>query len=236
MSASTKLVSAVASAFLALSLVACGGSKATTEPDTAEQAETAEQATTEKIDMAAEGYVKGTYDGKTYTSDFFGFSYTLPDGYAFATEEEVAELNSMTAEAFQDDELNEALESGVAVIEMSAKDPQTNSNINMSIERFDPAIAEEYSVQQITDQVFTNIKDDNSALEALGCTDITSKLTTVDVNGKEATVVETHAKNGDVELSQYYFIIVAKNFICNICCTATNATDMATTLSGLTIQ
>ena len=249
MSLTTKLVSAATSLMLAVTLVACGGSKPAPAPDATATSDTTTTETTstdsttetttestEKVDLAKEGYIKGTISGDTYTNETFGLSYTLPADYKFATDEEVAQLNNTTVEALKDDaDYIKTIEEGSAFIEMSAKSTKNSDNVNLTIERFDPALAEEYTAQQITDQVYKNILGDNSALETIGCTDITSKMTTVTIDGKERPAEEVHAKLGDIDLTQYYVVFVAKNYICNICATTSDANNIPTMLNGISV-
>ena len=223
MSTLSKIGSLIASFFLATVLVACGSST---------PAETTSSPTTNTPNGV---YTKGTIEGDTYTNPLFGIKYTLPKGFRFATEEEVAKSNNATVDMLDDEEYRKALEEGSAFIETHVASTTTTDNINFTIESFDPSLAEQYSTQELTDQVYKNVKDDNTALESIGATDITSTLTTHDFGGTELPVVECHSKYKGTDIYQSYVVFVADNYICNVCFSSGNPDGNATMLDGLSL-
>ncbi len=243
MSTSSRFVAVVSSLLLSATLVACGGNQtaqpksepadqtaAPTEQTTAPADKT--EASTDKT-ATQDDYVKGTIDGNTYTHALFGVAYTIPDGYEFATDEQVAKLNNTTLEALKDDEYREALENGTAFIEMEAHNADASQNVNATIERFDPALAEEYTAKQLRDQVYLNTKDDNSALESIGCTDITNEMSSVTVDGEELPVAKTNATYQGTKIYQAHVIFVADHYILNIAFTSRDASALDGMLTGL---
>lgn len=50
---------------------------------------------------AEKPYEAGSWSGATYTSDFLGLTYTLPDGWTSATDAELAELEAQAEAALQ---------------------------------------------------------------------------------------------------------------------------------------
>lgn len=56
----------------------------------------------------------------TYTNEFFGIKLTLPEGFSFYDEKQMAELNKSVGELQTDEDIIKALESGQAFFDMAA--------------------------------------------------------------------------------------------------------------------
>ena len=81
-----------------------------------------------------EEFERGTIDGDTYRSEFFGISYTLPEDYEFATDEQLAEMANITTDMLEDEASQKALESGRVLFDMYAYAPD-GQNISITIEK-----------------------------------------------------------------------------------------------------
>lgn len=154
----------LASLLLAVSLTACGsssgqeaGQKPTEEAETSAQAtdedkeddleatdsssvsEDAEEEADDSSDEAEsdekeEDFEHGDIDGDTYRSEFYGISYTLPEDYEFATDEQLAEMANVTTDMLEDEASQEALESGRVLFDMYAYAPD-GQNVSITIEK-----------------------------------------------------------------------------------------------------
>lgn len=70
-------------------------------------------------------YVPGTLNGDTYTNEYIGYSYTLPEGWKFATQEELDEMMNAGGELLNDDQKAGAEYAKIATIyDMMAQSPE----------------------------------------------------------------------------------------------------------------
>ena len=78
-------------------------------------------------------FARGTVTGNQYVSEFAGFTFTAPEGWAYYSDEEIAELSGISAELLADNEKlkNAMLES---LIDAMAADPVTGNNVNFTYE------------------------------------------------------------------------------------------------------
>lgn len=151
----TKKILAIALALmLALSLVACGGRKsatldpapevtATGEPiadddmpgDVPE--EPAEQETTDDpaiMEEPSDELVVGVVTDNQYTNKALGIAFTLPEGWSFATDEEIALYMQLSADMITDapEALKEALQAQPNFFDVIASDSSLLNNFNIS--------------------------------------------------------------------------------------------------------
>lgn len=82
------------------------------------------------------GPIRGAWDGDTYTNEFSGIRFTLPAGWEAMTDEEIAELMSISTEAMgeSDADISEYLEQTSSFYDAFVMNPQTNSNIIFGFE------------------------------------------------------------------------------------------------------
>lgn len=57
-------------------------------------------------------YERGVVDGDTYRSEFYGMAYTLPEGFRFASDDEMVELFDEPADLYTDEGIAERLGEG----------------------------------------------------------------------------------------------------------------------------
>ena len=89
--------------------------------------------------VAAE-FSRGTVSGTSYKSEFAGFSAELPEGFVFYTDEQIAEINGITADALEgktSDAFKKSLESGQAVTDMFAAGTDGLSTVNVTVENLE---------------------------------------------------------------------------------------------------
>jgi hypothetical protein len=70
--------------------------------------------------------------GMTYANEFFGIKFTLPEGFFFYNEGQMAELNQSVSGLQTDEDIIEALESGQAFFDMAAAN-EGGSTVNAVI-------------------------------------------------------------------------------------------------------
>ena len=105
------------------------------EDEAAEGATTSDDAGDEApAEEEEEPFERGVIEGDTYLNAFFGIKYTLPEGYQFATDEQLAQLANTTQDMLEDEAVLDALDSGRVIYDMYAYGPDGQS-VNISIEK-----------------------------------------------------------------------------------------------------
>lgn len=70
-------------------------------------------------------YVPGTLDGDTYTNEYIGYSYTLPEGWSFASQEDLDEMMDAGGELLNEGQKAGAEYAKIATIyDMMAQSPE----------------------------------------------------------------------------------------------------------------
>lgn len=136
---------------MALALTACGGSgssssaaasgsaSAASGSATASDSASAASASTGSSSAAASSsaasvkYESGVIQGDTYTNELFGVKFTLPEGFSFYDEAQMADMNKLVGEITSDEDILAALESGVAYFDMVAA-AEGGDNLNVVIQ------------------------------------------------------------------------------------------------------
>lgn len=136
---------------MALALTACGGSgssssaaasgsasAASTSAAASDSASAASESAgsasaAASASSAAAKYESGTVQGDAYTNELFGVQFTLPEGFAFYDEAQMADMNKLVGEITSDEDILAALESGVAYFDMVAA-AEGGDNLNVVIQ------------------------------------------------------------------------------------------------------
>lgn len=72
----------------------------------------------------------GTIDGNVYTNEFLGFEFIAPDGWVYATDEELAELlTQATDEVLDYSDLQKSMMEIQLVYDAMAQNPETGTNL-----------------------------------------------------------------------------------------------------------
>ena len=83
----------------------------------------------------------GTIDGATYSSDFNGLTFTAPEGWTYASNEEIANLMGSTAEEmFDGDKLSQKALESQSLYDMMVMNQATGSNVIIFYEDLSKAI------------------------------------------------------------------------------------------------
>ena len=109
-------------------LTACGGSassgsasaSASAASASASAAASSASASTAASSAAASDFKAGEEQADTYTNEFFGVKFVLPEGFTFYDDAQMAELNKSVGELQTDEDIVKALESGKAFFDMAA--------------------------------------------------------------------------------------------------------------------
>ncbi len=104
-----------------------------TEAPTEAPAPETEAPTEAPTEEPAVGLTHGTVEGNSYTNETLNIRFTLPKGWVFYTEEQIAAQNNITVDMFQGTDVAEALQTNGQLIDMVAS-TSDGSNTNLVIQ------------------------------------------------------------------------------------------------------
>ncbi len=131
MKAFAKVTALAMTLALACVLTACGGSGSSSSA--AVSGSTAATSNVSASVSSSIAFEKGAAKADTYTNEFFGIQFTLPVGFTFYDDAQLAELNKSINSTLSDEEIAKALESGATFFDMAAA-AENGTNVNVVIE------------------------------------------------------------------------------------------------------
>lgn len=234
---------------LLLSLTACGGQSAPTQPDADLQPQQEQQTpdptpeptpddtqspdntqtgeNTQKDgdgqqNTEAETFTRATLDGGVYTSDFFGLTADLSDGWLVADDSQLAQLAGMVSDNFDNEAVKDALEKGTTVFDLYAMRSADNATVNITVEDLGRLggimVTEDYYADM-------NVEGLPDAMAAGGITVKSAEKTTVEFAGASHPAVVLESTVGETALHQIIVFVKAGNYMacCTVACTDENA-------------
>lgn len=162
-------------------------------------------------------FSRGIWEGDVYTSEFLDLTFTKPDNWVIATDEEMEQLFGISMDMFDSEDMSDAAKQQV-IFDMLVSDPETNSNIsfmfqNLAVVKGGKAITEEQFAKSLEEQA--------SALE--GVTYKAGELQTIKFGENEYKYVNSTLTMQGVEMNQTAIIRKVGNYIFNATVTATAA-------------
>ena len=91
----------------------------------------------ENESASAGGFTRGTWNGNVFTSDQLGITFTMPDGWVAATDEEMAAIMGLGLDVIGMEFTEETLElAGITTVQdMMASNPETGAMVQIMAER-----------------------------------------------------------------------------------------------------
>lgn len=158
------------------------------------------------------GYVRGTVEGNTFTSEFLGLSCTVPEGWTFYSEEQMQEIGGEVVD-YADEDDQETMENAKLIYEMFVIDESTGCNINMNLQKLN--VLQMMAVD--TEQVLKSQLDSTtSLLENMGVTDLQMELGTMEMDGKAFDAVEVSGKIQGIEYYAAVVVFLKENYIATV--------------------
>lgn len=157
---------------------------------------------------------RGSVDEKAYTNESLGVKFTLPEGWAFYSEERLAELSGVDVEVIKD---SKALKNKdfVSLHDFLAIDPKCGNNVSLVIDKA--------SQFKNTDKLVDNLKEQIEGRTIDGCiytaSDNNSK---VKLGSEEWTSFDVEIKFGEQIVNQYIFCRKIGNMFVYIMCSEGN--------------
>lgn len=195
----------LAAVFMLLSLAACASDKTqkdaadspeSTQPeetilDAAEEIQLEEETEKEPEEPEREtaGYEMGTIDGSTFTNDFMGISCTLPEDWVYASEAEIAELNGVVIEMFEDNEqVAELMENASCIYDVVAYSGDGLCNFNLIAENM--GILYGFLIDE-KDYAELTVEQVKGIYDTAGYTNVQSEITEREIFGEDHVVIYT---------------------------------------------
>lgn len=144
---SNKTLKVILSSFMILSLTACGNNKKEPEPaatpeepeetEIPEEQETPEPENTGKPESTGTELQHGEVSGQVYWNESLDLVIDLPEGWTFAGDEQLAEINKLTGDTMNSEFARNMLEKGLTVIDAYAYDMSLPATINIVVSQSD---------------------------------------------------------------------------------------------------
>ncbi len=153
----------------------------------------------------------GKTANNTYNNEFLGLSCTLPDEWTFYTDEEILQLNNLTADLV-DEEIAKSLENANLIYDMYAMKTD-GSNININLEKLSAVQLIALDIKATLESQIDTIK---SAYESIGYTDINIGYQKINVDGKEFDALVLTAKIQGIDFYANVFTFRKGSYLASV--------------------
>ena len=170
----------------------------------------------------------GSVNGSTYENESLGYGCTL-EGWMFATQEEIAELNNLAIDSFDSEELQEQLRNSTSIMDMAAVREDGMANVNVSLQNLSALFGRLLSEEAFRDQSFPQMQ---SNLESMGMTNVNIEKVTITIDGTDHPGLAVTGINNGVPIYQRQAYIKCGGYIALITAT-TFAEDSTQTVFDL---
>lgn len=220
-----RIFALILAALMLLSFAACGNDGAaqttaenpttiipTADPDDEVPTTEVPTETTAPQEEAADPLM-GYYSGTTYNNDFIGIQCKLDENWTVATEEELAQLNGLTADILSDEALAEQLRNSGVVQAFYAVADDGLVVMNIVLENlgllYGTVLDEERYVELSIDQLA-------AALESAGLADITTEADTITFAGQEHAGIRVHGTMSGIHFYELLICVKVDSYMCVI--------------------
>ena len=186
-----------------------------TEVDTS----TEETESTETTENESPSLSLNNAKGSTYESNFIGIGWNLPEGWTFFDEEQLKQVNNITADLIDDEQIQAALESASLICDMYAMNSSTGDTINIQLEKLS-GLATLYDASSYVDASISSLP---SAMQSAGYTNVTIDKITITAAGKELPGLAISASYAGITIYEKLACIKVDNYM--VCITTASATE-----------
>ena len=166
--------------------------------------------------IGSKKFERGVVEGQTYTSQFLGLTCTAPAEYTYLNDQEIAQLNDLTADVVDSEELvkqmRESLENGNQVQDMylmTADGLQTVNVMLVKVSAKGAAVDMAAFADMGKDQVV-------SAYQSMGMTDVEASRETVTFMGQQYEGICTSVTYTDVPVTTVQVCMQVGDYVCVI--------------------
>ena len=154
----------------------------------------------------------GVSNGNTYESEFIGIGYQLDEGWGFYTDEQIRELNNVTAD-LAGEEYQELLSDAEIVYDMFAIDADGLNNVNVNLEKKNLAQILAMDLSEVYENTMPVLE---STYENMGGTNFAYEISTVDIAGEELVAAYVSVDINEVPVYQILFMKKCNGYLANV--------------------
>ena len=171
----------------------------------------------------------GEVAGNKYESEFIGIGYTLPEGWEFYTDEEIAELNNYTGNLAGKD-YQDLIKNASIVYDMMAASPSQTDNVVVTLEKKPQAAIDKLNLAASFEASFSVVK---STYENMGYKNVSHEVTTITISGKTVTCMHVSATYAGMTMNQTSIMFKCNGYIATIAVTTMDAAGTAPLLDNI---
>ena len=144
--------------------------------------------------------VRGVITDNVYASTFTGLTFTKPESWVFATDEEIASALGLASSMFNAD-FAEIAESSGSLYDMMVSDSLTGTNINLGYENLALSNSTNVTEEQYIEALEQQLKGVSSMV-----VEFEDEITTVKLSGQDYVRVVANVTASGIEMSQVYYL------------------------------
>lgn len=154
----------------------------------------------------------GKIDGCVYESEFIGIGCELEDEWAFMSDEEIKELNNITADV-AGEEYEELMEDAELIYDMYAIGGNQLDSINVNLEKYDKATLDSLVIEDALENTIPILEE---SFGNIGYTDIETYLDKINIEEEEFTCLYLTGEIEGVRIYQKVFPIKCNGYLANV--------------------
>ena len=174
----------------------------------------------------------GKTTGNTYQNEFLGISCTLPEDWAFYSDQQILEMNNLTGE-FLDEDAAKLMANATIIYDMMASQQTDGSSININLEKLNALQLLSLDIKAVLEAQIDIIVP---TYENMGYTDVQAVSEKVTVDGKEYDSLRISAKIQGIDFYSTAFSFLKGNYLANVTVSSLAEDKTATYLSYFTID
>lgn len=232
-----KFLALILAILMVLSLAACGESKRSSKKEKKNNTNVATEVATEEetennFNIVTEAPTSGNIDisinddaiefgnleEHSFTNRDMGIGIVVPSDWTTKSIDEIATLNRTDADTMLNDFESHMSKAQVAYMFYSSDD-STGNNINITLENLAMTNNAGINGEEYLELAEKTLK---SAFDQMGATDVSTNITTVDIDGKTFDCIEIDSVVSGVELTQLQIVVPLGDYMAGITFTATD--------------
>ena len=154
----------------------------------------------------------GEIDGLVYENEFIGIGCELEDEWSFMSDEEIKELNNITADV-AGEEYEELLEDAELIYDMYAIGGNQLDSINVNLEKYDKVTLDSLVVEDALENTIPILE---KSFGNMGYTDIETYLDKINIAEEEFTCLYLTGEIEGVRIYQKVFPIKCNGYLANV--------------------
>ena len=194
---------------------------AATMPSVEEEPEETLPAEEEETEAEPE-FDLGVVDGLVYENAFIGIGCKLDSNWTFRTDEEIRQMNNLTADVVGDD-FREAMEKADIVYDMAAIHSNGLDNININMQKGNPIQIAALDLKTHYESQFALLQE---AFENMGYTNIHMEVGEVIIDGEPFVAFFNHAEIAGYTVCQVSISIKCNGYLANVTLTTFDEASM----------